>query len=198
MEMYSGTFVDFDCLKLEQFCIDDIAVHLSQTCRFGGGTRRGDEPRFYSVAEHSVMVSHVLADRGAHPEYIFAGLMHDAHEAYVGDIPTPLKRLFGAEYKQITRQLDDMICRKFDINRDVLHSAGVIEADAVMLTIETWHMTASGGEHVEWSGLQDVSTANKIRYRPQYLYPEAARLAFLGLWNALSTERHLARKAPRS
>lgn len=63
-------------------CIYDIAHHLSLTCRFNGACRV-----FYSVAQHSCIVSDHLYPRSRLP-----GLMHDATEAYCGDMVRPLKR----------------------------------------------------------------------------------------------------------
>lgn len=68
------------------FRIRDIARSLSMTMRFRGHTSFP-----YSVAQHSVMVSRMLEQDGASIPEQAAGLLHDAHEAYVGDVPTPLK-----------------------------------------------------------------------------------------------------------
>lgn len=80
---YSGRYVDPLNLDPTQIDIIDIAHALSNQCRFGGHTQT-----FYSVAEHSVMVS-------VHPsipdELRLAALLHDASEAYLVDIPTPIK-----------------------------------------------------------------------------------------------------------
>lgn len=72
--------------------IETIANALSQINRFTGHLR---EP--YSVAEHSVRVARAVADLGGRSEIVLGALLHDAHEAYLGDISGPLKRLIAAE-----------------------------------------------------------------------------------------------------
>jgi hypothetical protein len=70
--------------------IKDIAAHLAKICRFAGAT-----PTHYSVAQHSVEVAKMCeSQRG--PLAGMAGLLHDAHEAYLGDTPSPVKALLAA------------------------------------------------------------------------------------------------------
>ena len=64
----------------------DIADALANLCRFGGHSRG-----FYSVAQHSVIVCDLLEERGATPDELMAALLHDAAEAYLGDLPHPIK-----------------------------------------------------------------------------------------------------------
>ena len=76
----SGLGFDPEDPKPEAIVIEDIAHALSNICRFGGHTGS-----FYSVAQHSVLVSlHTNA------KFARAGLMHDASEAYIGDIIRPV------------------------------------------------------------------------------------------------------------
>jgi len=84
VETYTGGSFDLFDPDPEDVRLPDIAAGLAHTCRFGGHCRT-----FYSVAHHSLHVSRELADAG--PRLALLGLLHDAGEAYVGDVPRPLK-----------------------------------------------------------------------------------------------------------
>lgn len=107
IQTYSGRFVDVRGAKPEHITLDDIAVPLSRIARFNGHTSA-----FYSVAQHSVLVSMLVWDlldvelpeaekfAGGKAERSYWrlvgarwGLLHDAHEAYIGDIASPLREL---------------------------------------------------------------------------------------------------------
>jgi hypothetical protein len=93
---FTGRLVDPLAMREEDLSIEDIAHALSMTCRFGGHTRK-----FYSVAEHSVRVARMLGRlyRPSARELARWGLMHDASEAYLGDVVTPVKRLYPDYYE---------------------------------------------------------------------------------------------------
>lgn len=82
-------FVNPLALASEDIYIEDIQHALSNICRFNGHCRE-----FYSVAQHSVHVSEWLARNGGSLEEQFLGLLHDASEAYLGDMVRPIKTVF--------------------------------------------------------------------------------------------------------
>lgn len=98
----SGKF--FDILKPEEyeFDIEEIATALSNLCRYTGHVNT-----FYSVAEHSVLVSRIVPERLA-----LAALLHDASEAYLGDVSSPLKKLLP-EYQAIEERVQRSIANSF-------------------------------------------------------------------------------------
>ena len=89
LETFSGEKFYLFYPEKSKVCLVDIAHALSQLCRYNGHTSH-----FYSVAEHSIHVAQHLEDEGFSPEIALAGLMHDAAEAYVGDIISPIKAQF--------------------------------------------------------------------------------------------------------
>lgn len=84
--------------------IESIAHALSMTCRYAGHCRR-----FYSVAEHSVLLSHTVD-----AEHARWALLHDATEAYVGDMVRPLKHQMP-EFMAIEDNLEVVIAGKFNL-----------------------------------------------------------------------------------
>jgi hypothetical protein len=118
----SKAFWPLDARESE-VCIEDIAHALSQQCRFAGHTRYP-----YSVAQHSVLVS--LETR---PEHALAGLLHDATEAYLVDVPTPVKA-FMPEYRAWEARLHAVIARRFGVPEEL--PLDVKRADAVLLATE--------------------------------------------------------------
>lgn len=94
-------------------CISDISNALSKICRFGGHINR-----FYSVAEHLVNCYKAGITLFNYPApVLLALLMHDATEAYIGDMVKPLKEQVEA-YKEIERNIELAIGQKFCIDFD--------------------------------------------------------------------------------
>lgn len=91
MQTYTGkAFYPLDP-RPEDIDVRDIAHALSNICRYGGHVQQ-----FYSVAEHCVLMSRALRREGHSREVQLAALLHDATEAYVGDMIRPLKRMLPA------------------------------------------------------------------------------------------------------
>lgn len=110
-------------------CIEDIAHALSRQCRFAGHVKD-----FYSVAEHSIWTAYVLEVTGHDSRTQLWGLMHDASEAYLVDLPTPLKTgVFGEAYRKAEANLMKVIADKFGLGEC---PEAVYEYDAAMLSSE--------------------------------------------------------------
>lgn len=109
--------------RVEDINIEDIAHALSMLCRFNGHCTQ-----FYSVAEHSVHVSHKVP-----PGLELAGLLHDASEAYFSDLPSPVKRVLP-DVQEIEANLHRVICEKFGLAEEDLD--GIKDADVRMLFTE--------------------------------------------------------------
>lgn len=109
--------------KQEDIRIEDIAHALSMTCRFGGHVNS-----FYSVAQHSVMVSVIVPQ-----EYALQALLHDAPEAYIGDMVNPLKCEMP-EFRKLEKEIWQVIAKKFSLPV-TLHES-VKKADLVALATE--------------------------------------------------------------
>jgi hypothetical protein len=119
----SGRKFDFVNIEANEILIDDIAHALSHVNRFTGHTRIA-----YSVAQHSVMVSRIVP-----VEHALAGLLHDATEAYLGDVSTPLKQLLP-EYKALEARVEAHVLGTFGL--PAILPKAVKHADLVMLATE--------------------------------------------------------------
>ena len=145
------TGIDFDLLepKVETINLIDIAHSLSMNCRYNGHASR-----HYSVAEHSVLLAkEMLKQRKSMDEEECRGasiglLFHDAHEAYTGDVTSPLKRLgYLAEIaKNVDARIERVMCKKLGISRTLLHSPLVKEYDMRILHDEKRALLSNKGK----------------------------------------------------
>lgn len=120
----AGLLVDFANPSPDQICVDDIVLGLASCPRFVG-----QMPVAYTVAEHSIFVSR-LVPRGM----ALLGLLHDATEAYTGDLPKPLKNALGANIKRIEGRLHAAICAHFGVRPAMPEE--IKRADLVALATE--------------------------------------------------------------
>ncbi|AUR88745.1 HD domain protein [Vibrio phage 2.117.O._10N.261.45.E9] len=131
-----GLVADLNKLKPEHLDLNVIAKGLSKLCRFGGHT-----DQFYSVAQHSIIVSKLVP-----PSLAFAALMHDASEAYVQDLVTPIKRQLP-DYEDLELMVMSQLAAYYDIADHIDHPE-VKRADKHAQAIEM-HSLFPEGEMVK-------------------------------------------------
>lgn len=114
--------------SVDDIDINDIAHALARQCRYNGHCEG-----FLSVARHSIWVSYVLELRGYDEWMQLTGLLHDAAEAYLGDLVRPIKQsAFGVEYLKVEKVLEGVIAERFGL--DYPFAPEVYDADNYVLT----------------------------------------------------------------
>jgi len=108
---------------IDEICIEDIAHSLALKCRFGGHTRV-----FFSVAQHSVIVSNFCSDP-------LHGLLHDAGEAYLADVASTVKHLFPT-MRYAEEILVEKIFKKFGVMETEKTKRCTHSVDRAMLRVE--------------------------------------------------------------
>jgi 5'-deoxynucleotidase YfbR-like HD superfamily hydrolase len=109
--------IDLLNLDVEKIQIDHIATALSNICRFNGMIKS-----FYSVAQHSCFCVDLAYSEGeTDPEFLLSVLLHDASEAYTGDIIKPIKIVLGEKFKLIEDSVSSSISKKFNIDLEKNH-----------------------------------------------------------------------------
>lgn len=152
----SGKNVDLYRPLPSMISLEDIAHALSLICRFNGHVHK-----FYSVAEHSVLLSKLVPE-----EYALSALFHDAAEAYTGDITRPM-RLHLAGLEDVETRINAIIIEKFEI-KVRFHCEEIKHADKRMLVTERPELAMPGVEPFpillnNWSPL-DARAAFMMRY----------------------------------
>lgn len=157
----SGHYFDFTDLESNVIEIEDIAHGLSHVCRFAGQV-----PQFYCVAQHSVLVWWIVRDvlGVTDPTVWMQALLHDATEAYIGDMTSPLKRMMK-EYQSLESRLDYLVLRRFGLSP--LLDPWVRKADLMALAIEKRELWGNpdawdvleGVEEVDWR-LEPIGSAD--------------------------------------
>ncbi len=164
--------------KPKEIHLQDIAHSLSLLCRFNGHVRK-----FYSVAQHSILVSEIVPE-----EYMLQALLHDATEAYLGDVVSPLKP-FLENYVEIENNLAKVIARRFgyritekshriikwadktllategrDMFKGILNGSSVLEYEPLKQKIKPWGPGISEKRFLNrFKELYELRTRTKIR-----------------------------------
>jgi len=164
IETYTGKKFYFTDPEPDMIDIRDIAHSLSLQCRFMGHVET-----FYSVAEHSVAVSCIVDKENA-----LVALLHDAAEAYLSDIPRPIKKLLP-QYMELEEQVSQAIYSKFFLNVSHESWKDVKDADNTQLKTEAKYLLSSQGK--DWIG--DYPTKGRKGKVPNCLAPIHAEALFL-------------------
>lgn len=174
----SGKSVDLLDPDPSQIDITDITRALSNLCRYGGRLRC-----FYSVAEHSVLVANWLLDR--HRAHLggnllaLAGLLHDGAEAYMGDIPWPVRAAISGA-SDLDDRLSAIVAKRFGLSHPWPEE--VKEADYRIVADEEYLMPV---ETLDWTG---YVRPERLGVYIECWSPEKAEHEFLRLYEFLSRE----------
>lgn len=171
---------DFDNIKLNVIKVEDIAHSLSHICRYNGHLQD-----FYSVAQHSVLVSR-QSELETNEEQL-AGLFHDSGETYVHDICRPLRK-FLKRYTSVYEELQE------EVTLHVFKSLGLTyKMDAVKIVDARMCVTEMKnffGEYESGSGDQDEETYPAYNMKITPWKPKIAKTAFLSRYYELSGEKY--------
>lgn len=166
IRLRSGKYFDLADPQPDQFTFNDIAGALSKICRFGGQIND-----FYSVTEHCVHCSWQARQDGQNLDTQIALLMHDAAEAFCGDVVKPLKIMLP-EYSEVERRVEAAIAEKFLINFG-LDASYIREIDQAALIAERNALFERDG--VPWTGEE---TARRIEIKVARWLPKQAEDQF--------------------
>lgn len=170
IELLDGSMFSYADPDVSNISVEMLADVLSRINRFSGHTKH-----FYSVAQHAVNVSLIVA-----PGHERAALLHDTAEAFTNDLPTPLKMLLP-ELKAIEERIESRIAAKFGF--DFPLSREVKLADLQMLAIEKEVLKPSASV---WGILEGVQTDHlHPLVHMEFMNPEEACVLFLDRWEQL-------------
>lgn len=155
---YSGIYMNVFEPTIDMICIEDISHSLSMQCRFGGHL-----PKFYSVAQHSVNCCNYVPE-----DFKLEALLHDAAEAYLIDLPSPIKHRIP-EYKKMEDNIMKLIAQRFGLEYPfpfIIH-----EADKAVLQYEWDNIMINNSEVIHcWN-------------------PETAKNTFIDYFNMYKNEK---------
>jgi len=177
----------------EDVCIEDIAHALSMQCRYNGHVAR-----FYSVAEHSAYVSAIVAAEMGNKHYnidtALWALLHDASEAYIGDVSRPLKQQPEMErYRSNEKRIQGVIAAKFGLTPT--EPEIVTRADRAILGMEV--------RALKWA--EPIATVEVLpdvipilRDIQFGIAPENAKTKFLRLFDFMTQMREMQKLGPQA
>ena len=188
IQTYSGKKFDPLNPRAEDICIEDIAHALSLKCRFGGHCTS-----FYSVAQHSVLASSIAEAQQGSTEMQLWALLHDAAEAYLPDVATPIKHFLQFEkklgewfvsvsFKYVEEMILEKIAQVFCFPSPPMPEL-IKEIDLRMVATERQQLMSEG---FVWGGLLGVDS-----YKIPIISwsPAEAEISFLMRFRSLQASR---------
>ena len=171
--MSSGVLFDLANPRVEDVIAFDVARGLSHVVRFNGQAVISGCP--WTVLHHSLAVARLVAYRGGPPGAILHALVHDAHEAYVGDVVSPLKPYLGERWAALEGAVEAVVLEAFGTTR---HDEWVKPADREVCMAEG-KLAGIGG--FAWGAVPRGGLDDAIR-RARYGTPEGwlAQVSFFG------------------
>jgi hypothetical protein len=150
----NGKVIDFNNIKGYEFTIEEIADLLSHVKRFNGYGM--------DVASHSLWVANTLFYLTGNPHIALLGLMHDAQEAYIGDIATPVKDVAGSDWGRLENNVQRAILWHLNIKHEYnLGAEALIKlVDQVSLKLEYQQMKAARIYKEDNEGVWEAALAN--------------------------------------
>lgn len=182
---FTGIQFHLDRPTREMITLDDIAHHLSMICHWNGACRK-----FFSVAQHSLLVSKIVP-----PELAKWGLMHDAAEAYIGDVSRPLKYMISEEnkdsaanYKNLEMHILRLVADEFGLEWPMpvelkTYDNQILELERSFLMHATTRLSDSNGDGAVYD-IRGVEEKIPSVYIVPML-PEIAELSFLSRFRKL-------------
>lgn len=163
--------------------IYDVSAATSKICRFGGHCLE-----FYSVAQHSVLVSTIVEALG-HPELALEALLHDAPEAYLGDVIRPLKRELR-RYRKIEALWEPVVARALGV--EFLMNPIIKQGDLIALATERRDFAPHVDPTIDpsaWRWKEDELAVEAFPQKLKALSPRDAQEAMLNRYFALLYDR---------
>lgn len=182
LDTLSGLRLDLDDPRSDQVNVLDIAGGLAKVCRFGA-----QATGFYSVAQHALLVCQLVEEELGRPDLAVWALHHDSAEAYVCDLPRPLKLKLredeeSSAYDRLSDDLDRAIAERFGLCPPAKGSDDktVIDtADDLAILIEATVLLPNGTAGIETKTEVSCQRRASLHRLGELLSPAEAEKAFL-------------------
>ena len=181
IEVYGGGKFDWDDILSNKANINVIAHSLSYQCRYAGHCKE-----FYSVAEHSILMARAILRDTGNPTLAYEALMHDATEAYVCDIPRPMKALLP-KYQELEAEVHKVISRDFGVPE--VMTKVVKEYDSRIVKDERAAVMCRS------NNVWFIDSLKSLNVEIKFLQPRYAKTEFLNMYDDLTREMALDGKA---